>query len=554
MNFIVTARKWRPQKFSEVVGQEHISTTLKNAIKNNRIAHAFIFAGPRGVGKTTTARILAKSLNCLNPKDGEPCNECEMCLSFQKSQSLDIIEIDGASNRRIEEVRSLRESVKYAPTKGNYKIYIIDEVHMLTPESFNALLKTLEEPPEHTIFIFATTDVHKVPPTIISRCQRFDFRRIELEAIKGLLKKIAKAESIVIDDKSLTLIAKKADGALRDAQSLFDQVSAFCGNKIESGELSKMLNLIDEEIYFDLTNAIIEKNFKAPFDITQNIYDNGWNFIDFTNGLLEHFRNIMTVIVRGNTDLIESAEMYKVKYLSYEKEFTESDILRILAYLNKVQGDIRTSQNQKLKIEISLCHLVGLEKTETISNIINNIGNINISAPSKSMENISGNSQPAGLKKNAEAAEIKATTQIMEPKIEKFTPPSFETDSDFSSIVDKWQHFVEMVSSERTIKGNLLIHSEPVKIHHDKVEIALKTPEDSTILNKDKDFLDFLETKSKEYFGKKVQYNFSKKANRSERKPYDSKKEETAAPSENRADSPLITSIKNELGGREITR
>lgn len=189
MSFLVTARKWRPTIFDEVVGQAHITQTLKNAILNNRIAHSYIFAGPRGVGKTTTARILAKSLNCMNPKDAEPCGVCDMCKLFNNQQSLDVIEIDGASNRRIEEIRTLRESVKYAPTKGEYKVYIIDEVHMLTTESFNALLKTLEEPPEHTIFIFATTDIHKVPLTIISRCQRFDFRRIELGEIKTLLKK-----------------------------------------------------------------------------------------------------------------------------------------------------------------------------------------------------------------------------------------------------------------------------------------------------------------------------------------------------------------------------
>ena len=213
MTFVVTARKWRPQLFEDVVGQQHITKTIKNAIENNRIGHAYIFAGPRGVGKTTTARILAKRLNCTNPNGGEPCNKCKACENFLKSQSLDIIEIDGASNRRIDEIRTLRESVKYAPTTGDYKVYIIDEVHMLTTESFNALLKTLEEPPEHTIFIFATTDIHKVPLTIISRCQRFDFRRIELIEIKKLLKKISEFENIIIDDESLTLIAKKADGA-----------------------------------------------------------------------------------------------------------------------------------------------------------------------------------------------------------------------------------------------------------------------------------------------------------------------------------------------------
>jgi DNA polymerase-3 subunit gamma/tau len=307
MAFIVTARKWRPQLFDDVVGQQHISTTLKNAIEGNRIGHAYIFAGPRGVGKTTTARILAKRLNCDNPNGGEPCNKCPSCESFLKSQSLDIIEIDGASNRRIDEIRTLRESVKYAPTSGQYKVYIIDEVHMLTTESFNALLKTLEEPPEHTIFIFATTDIHKVPLTIISRCQRFDFRRIELDEIKSLLKKIAEAEKINIDDDSLTLIAKKADGALRDAESIFDQVVSFCGNDVDITLLKQMLNLIDDEIYFQISDAVLEKNFKAAFEVSEKIYSNGWNFVDFVNGLVEHFRNISTLVITKTTDFIESS-------------------------------------------------------------------------------------------------------------------------------------------------------------------------------------------------------------------------------------------------------
>jgi len=260
MTYQVTARKWRPQKFEDVVGQEHITATLMNAIKTNRIAHAYIFTGPRGVGKTTTARILAKALNCENPHDAEPCNECAMCKTINDSQTMDIIEIDGASNRGIDEIRTLRESVKYAPTRGKYKIYIIDEVHMLTKESFNAFLKTLEEPPAHTIFVFATTDIHKVPLTIISRCQRFDFRRIQLDTIKKTLSDIAKAENISIDDKTLTLISKKADGALRDAQSLFNQVISFCGDKIDSETVSKMLNLIDDDLFFTISDAILEKD------------------------------------------------------------------------------------------------------------------------------------------------------------------------------------------------------------------------------------------------------------------------------------------------------
>jgi len=391
MAFQVTALKWRPRKFSEIVGQEHISKTLKNAINNNRIAHAYIFAGPRGVGKTTTARIFAKSINCLNPNNGEPCNECEMCKSFNSSQSLDIIEIDGASNRRIEEIRQLRESVKYAPTKGKYKVYIIDEVHMLTTESFNALLKTLEEPPEHTIFIFATTDIHKVPLTIISRCQRFDFRRIEVNAIKETIAHIAEKEDIKIDDHSLTIIAKKADGALRDAESIFDQVVSFCGNDVDLATLKTMLNLIDEDVYFNASDAILDKNFTEAFEITQKIYDNGWNFIDFSNGLVEHFRNILTVVVRKNSDLIEASKDYKEKYLKYKDEFSEPDLLKILSYLNKFQYELKNTSQQRLRTEITLAHLIGLEKSTTISELLKKIsdgtaGNISNSAKTDSVK------------------------------------------------------------------------------------------------------------------------------------------------------------------------
>lgn len=373
MNYIVSARKWRPQIFTDVVGQEHISTTIKNAIVNNRIAHAYLFAGPRGVGKTTTARILAKALNCKNSSAGEPCNNCETCNSFNSSQSIDIIEIDGASNRRIEEIRALREAVKYSPTTGTYKIFIIDEVHMLTNESFNALLKTLEEPPEHAIFIFATTDVHKVPLTIISRCQRFDFRRIELNAIKNQLSKIAKDGDIVIDDQALTYISKKADGALRDAQSLFDQVVSFGGKNIDSSIVSEMLNLIDEEFYFRISDAILNKDFLEAFNISKIIYDNGWNYIDFMSELIEHFRNILTIILKEDSSFIESSEQIKKLYLEYNKTYSESDLLRILTYLTRVERELKISQNQKLLLEISLSHLIGLESTTTISSLIDNL-------------------------------------------------------------------------------------------------------------------------------------------------------------------------------------
>src|SRR5689334_3904974 len=229
MTYVVTARKWRPMVFEDIVGQEHVTTTLRNAVGTERLSHAYIFSGPRGVGKTTCARILAKVINCLHPADLNPDNSCELCEEITAGRSVNVFEIDGASNRGVEEIRNLREAVRYPPARGRYKVYIIDEVHMLTKEAFNALLKTLEEPPPFVIFIFATTEIHKVPLTILSRCQRFDFRRIGIGEITARLAHIAAAEKIRIDDDALLLVAKRGDGSMRDAQSIFDQVVSFCG-------------------------------------------------------------------------------------------------------------------------------------------------------------------------------------------------------------------------------------------------------------------------------------------------------------------------------------
>ena len=503
MNYQVTARKWRPQTFKDVVGQEHITTTLQNAVINNRVAHAFLFAGPRGCGKTTTARILAKVLNCTNPVNGEPCNKCEKCLSSANAQSLDIIEIDGASNRRIDEIRTLRESVKYAPTSGKYKIYIIDEVHMLTTESFNALLKTLEEPPEHIVFIFATTDIHKVPSTIISRCQRFDFRRIELSVIKKLLKEIADAEGIQIDDMSLTFIAKKADGALRDAQSLFDQVISFSGGNINADEISKMLNLIDEEVYFTISESILSKNFNAAFDVSKKLYENGWNFTDFVNGLNEHFRNIMTVIICKNSDLIEEAEYYKQKYLDYIGKFSEGDMLRLLSFLNKLQNELKFSSNPKLKIEIALCHLIGLEKSATISEVLDKLGNSNNSSkPGSAFNSSPGFSSSKQI--NAPISNVRLITkdEIVVPDVKSFVTPALSPSADFAEVISKWNIFIEQVKTEKFSFASVLLNSNPVDFSENKIHLEVDHPEDGDIINENKPYLD---KKTKEVFGKKIE-------------------------------------------------
>jgi DNA polymerase III subunit gamma/tau len=506
-NFVVTARKWRPQRFEDVVGQEHITSTLKNAIKEKRIAHAYLFTGPRGVGKTTTARILAKTLNCENRKDSEPCNECEMCKSIQNSRLIDIIEIDAASNRGIDEIRTLRDSVKYAPTRGKYKVYIIDEVHMLTKESFNAFLKTLEEPPEHIIFIFATTDVHKLPLTIISRCQRYDFRRIQLDKIKETLKMIADEEKIKIDDKTLTIIAKKADGALRDAESYFDQVVAFSKGKIDAELVTQILNLIDEELYFNISDAVLEKDYKVVFQSSEKIYENGWDFSDFLDGLIEHFRNILSAVITNSTSAIETADIYKTRYVEYKDKFSESDILRLLNFLNKSQQELRLSQNQKLKIEIILSHLIALESSKTISELISDVASDN-PVSHKITEPASGFYKPAEPNKKKVDSAAVATKKA---ELKEVVSPSLQPNFSFDDVVKKWGYFIDSINTEKGLTlGPALKKFNLLSLKENNLYFSAENDE---VLNTFRINEKYLTKKSEEYFGRR--FNFVVSNNRS---------------------------------------
>ncbi len=546
--FVVTARKWRPQRFEDVVGQEHITSTLKNAIKENRIAHAYLFTGPRGVGKTTTARILAKTLNCENRKNSEPCNECEMCKSIQNSQLIDIIEIDAASNRGIDEIRSLRDSVKYAPTRGKYKVYIIDEVHMLTKESFNAFLKTLEEPPEHIIFIFATTDVHKLPLTIISRCQRYDFRRIQLDRIKETLRMIAEEEKIEIDDKTLTIIAKKADGALRDAESYFDQVVAFSKGKIDAELVSQMLNLIDEELYFNISDAVLAKNFKVVFETSEKIYENGWDFNDFLEGLIEHFRNILSTVVTNSTSAVETADIYKVRYIDYNDNFSESDLLRILNYLNKSQQELRFSQNQKLKIEIILSQLIALESSKTISELISEVNSEN-SVPNKTAESSTiYNSTSLSKKKvdNSVSSSVKTDQKISKPS--SILPgPSSQPNLSFDDIVNKWELFIQSINTEKGLTlGPALKGFNIISLKDNNLYFSSGKDEDLNTFRLNEKYLT---KKTEEFFGKR--FNFV--ANRDAKENLDHKNvDEFKDDVQTASIDPYEEIIVNELGGEKI--
>jgi DNA polymerase-3 subunit gamma/tau len=356
--FVVSARKYRPATFNTVVGQEHITSTLKNAIRTNHLAQAFLFCGPRGVGKTTCARILAKTLNCkqLTP-DFEACNECESCLSFNNGQSLNIYELDAASNNSVDDIRSLVEQVRYAPHSGEYKIYIIDEVHMLTTSAFNAFLKTLEEPPSYAVFILATTEKHKIIPTILSRCQIFDFNRIQMEDIANHLAFVAKGEGVKAEEEALHIIAQKADGALRDALSIFDQIVSFAGNNLTYKDVISNLSILDYDYYFKLTDQIRNGNIPQVLVTFNELLADGFDGHHFISGLASHFRDLLVSKDELTLPLLEVSKGTREKYKTQAAIIDQIHLLKYLNICSKCDIDFRSARNQRLHVELALIRL-----------------------------------------------------------------------------------------------------------------------------------------------------------------------------------------------------
>ena len=366
--YLVAARKYRPQLFGELVAQEHVTETLKNAIRLDRLAHAYLFSGPRGVGKTTAARILAKAINCTTPPEeradrAEPCRSCDSCRSFEEGRSLNIIEIDAASNNKVDDIRELRETVRVPPQGSRKKVYIIDEVHMLSTSAFNALLKTLEEPPPYVLFIFATTEPHKVLATILSRCQRFDFRRIPVPDIVARLEEICQEEGITADEAALLLLARKGDGALRDALSAFDQAVSLCGTDLRYAELAEALGVVDVDLFFEVTRHVQDRSAAGMLRLVDRIVRAGYDLQEFLSGLAEHLRNALVACTMPDVGLIEATEAVRARYAELGGRFREADLLRLLMIAAEAEEGMGSSTQPRLRLEMALLKMASLAQT-----------------------------------------------------------------------------------------------------------------------------------------------------------------------------------------------
>ena len=359
--FVVSARKYRPNRFVDVVGQEHVSQTLKNALQNDHLAHAFLFCGPRGVGKTTCARILAKVLNCTNlTEEKEPCNECESCTSFNKNNSFNIVELDAASNNSVEHIRALNEQVRFQPQQGEYKVFIIDEVHMLSQAAFNAFLKTLEEPPAHAIFILATTEKHKIIPTILSRCQIFDFKRIQIKRIVDHLQNICSQEGIQAEEDALHIIAQKADGALRDALSIFDRIVSYSGDSIKYADVISNLNVLDHDYFFKFVDAMLVEDMPRVLLLFNEVLDKGFEGDIFINGLSEHLRDLLVCKDKESLALLECSDNLRTRYMNQANTASSSFLLSALQLSTSADVEYKQARNKRLLVEVMLMKISNL--------------------------------------------------------------------------------------------------------------------------------------------------------------------------------------------------
>ena len=498
MSYLVLARKWRPQNFEDLVGQEHVTRTLKNAINNDRVAHAYLFTGARGVGKTSAARIMAKALNCVEGPAPNPCNNCGHCREISSGSSVDVQEIDGASNTSVDDIRTLKESINYLPSACRKKIYIIDEVHMLSTSAFNALLKTLEEPPAHVIFIFATTEPHKLPGTILSRCQRFDFKRIPVKLIQERLKNIAEDEKIKISDKGLMVIAREADGGMRDAQSLLDQVISFAGSEISDTEIIDVLGVIDRALIHDAVKAVIDRDSKTCLTIVDKLFLYGWDVKEFGKELLEYFRNLAVVkVTEGDPALVESNidELEIMK--STVQNLSMGDLHMLFDLMAKGMEDILRSFHPKISLEMLLLKMSTLGKLRNIDDLLMAVQGMEAHEEVKSVEQKKMVEDKGGYNSERNYKEIPAESPKEPYDISVEAKPPVEVD---------WNGFVTHVNGKNRPLGSMLEHAHLIKFGNDAIDLSPSNTFEYEKLNDDTT-RKLLHTFSLEYFGVEKTFN-----------------------------------------------
>ncbi|WP_299996224.1 DNA polymerase III subunit gamma/tau [uncultured Clostridium sp.] len=467
MAYTALYREWRPRTFNDVVGQEHITTTLKNQILNNRIAHAYLFCGTRGTGKTSTAKVFAKALNCLDLKDGEPCNECEMCKKINEGLAIDVTELDAASNNGVDKIRDIIDDVKYPPQEAKYKVYIMDEVHMLSAGAVNAFLKTLEEPPNNVIFILATTDPQKLPITILSRCQRFDFKRINNSEITARLRKIVNEQNVLADEKSLNLIARVSDGAMRDSLSILDQAISMGNGNVDYCTVISMLGLVTNEHLFKLANAVIQRSVEKGIEIIEEVIYSGKDIYLFIKDLIAHYRNLLMVKVTNNPEEVLDMSEENIALIKEQgARLRAEEIMRCIRILQEAENNAKLSKQSRLYCELAVIKMCKIEydtSSEVILTRLNKLeeslrnGTIKVSTASKEIEKIN----------NSKTGNIETNKNIVKEEIVNSSEVNIEVNSDskvtINDIKKSWKDIIERFKARREmIISSLIMIGKPV--------------------------------------------------------------------------------------------
>lgn len=466
-------RKFRPKIFDDVMGQEHITTTLKNQIKNNNIAHAYLFSGTRGTGKTSTAKVFARAINCTNNSDGNPCNECDSCKGILDETIMDVIEMDAASNTSVEDIRDLREKAKYPPSKCRYKVYIIDEVHMISKGASNALLKILEEPPKHLIFILATTEPQRLPATILSRCQRFDFKRISVKDIMENMNDILDELGIKVEQKGLSLIARNSDGAMRDALSLLDQCLSFSGEEMTYDYILSILGVVNNDIIYEITDSIIQKNTDRALELIEHIVQNGKDINQFIKDLILHFRNLMVTKVSNNTEnMIDETEEVIERLKKQSEGIDTNKIVSILKILSDAETQCKWSSQPRVILEVSIIKMLNESTEAELGEIIERVRSLeekleNGTTPKRTIEKKQSVPDIA-LDKDDEDKKRKSTPDVKESK------NVIQKDIDINKVNMEWDNILKAIKAERIALHALIMEGRPLGFRNGILTIAFE--------------------------------------------------------------------------------